>query len=417
MQFRYEERGKYLLVGVAGRLDASWAEHFTDTFREFIRQGHHHILLNAADMSYLSSAGIRSLVQVTKSVTAVNGSFQIVQANSFVLQTLTMTGFNSWLIKDFPADLPAADVLRPTEADAYESHLLDAASGLVLTVQAEWRPWQGVSKDTPVRVRFGIQDFALGIGAHEQPGEDTLLQQGEFLAVGGNVVCQPPREGEKPDFLLAEKNYIPDLQCIQAIHCTGDMSLLIRFSPRGNKTCFGIGELAEKALEETGSEVAAFVVIAEIDGLVGAALIRSPGLLKEDRLIPFPEIKNWLSFCGERVHMGQLAVVVGLAARPGYGKKSLLLPASTLHQNLHLHLHAAVFPYQPLESGIISLAGTAGKLFNGPPPLALLHLVEDSRAITGLGESSFIRGACWCSAVKNVREDKVINEREDRPWA
>ena len=408
MQFSHEERGRYLLVNVNGRLDASWAEHFSATFREFIRQGHHHILLDAAGMSYLSSAGIRSLVQVTKSVMAVNGSLQIIQANSFVRQTLTMTGFESWLISAFPEDMPAADAVKPsTEADAYETHLLNDASAMTLSVHAGWRPWQAVSKHKMARIRFGQTDFALGIAAPEQPGEDANQHFGEFLAVGGNVVCQPPREGEKPDFLLAEKEYIPTLQCIQALHCKGNMSHLIRFSPKGNKTGFGIGELAERTLTETGSAMTAFVVLAEVDGLVGAGLIRSPGLLNEDRAVPFPEVKEWISFCGERMHLGQLALVVGLAARRQDGKSPMLLPASGFSPNLHLHAHAAVFPYQSLESGNISLNGITGKLFNGPPPLALLHLVEDSRPLVGLGESAFIRGACWFAAITNEREDSI----------
>ncbi len=36
MQLIHQERGKYLLVQASGRLDASWAEHFSTTFREII---------------------------------------------------------------------------------------------------------------------------------------------------------------------------------------------------------------------------------------------------------------------------------------------------------------------------------------------------------------------------------------------
>jgi len=398
-----------LLVQVSGRLDASWAEHFSATFREYIRQGHHHLVLEAAGMSYLSSAGIRALVQVTKSVLALKGSLQIFQANSFVEQTLTMTGFESWLIRDLPGDMPpAGDSTAPGEEDAFRTHRLEEAAGLKLSLPATWRPWQGTGKEPGVRLRFGNQDFALGIGAPNQPGEDARRQWGEFLAIGGQLVYQPPREGEHPDFLLAEKDFIPEMQCIQALQCSGGMTHLLRFAPRGYKSHFGMGELAEKVLLETGSDRAALVVLAEIDGLVGASLVRSPGLLEHDRVIPFPEVKEWLSYCGERVHPGQLALVFGLAARQSNGRKSSWLAASSFYQGLHLHLHAAVFPYQPLEAGIIQLQDITKKLFNGPPPMSLLHLVEDDRPVAGLGESSFLRGACWCAAIQN--------DQEDMPW-
>ncbi len=408
MQFSHQNRGKYLLVAASGRLDASWADHFSVTFREYVRQGNHHILLDATDMNYLSSAGIRALVQVTKSVMAVNGSFQIVQPNSFVQQTLTMTGFGNLLLPDFPEDMPVTDAGQiDTENDGYECHLLDGAAALVLSLPAKWKPWKRFSKDSIAKLRLSHQEFALGIGAPGQAGEDSGLHMGEFLAVGGNVVYQPPREGERPDFLLAEKDYLPEMYCIQALHVKGSMSQLIRFAPSSEKRFFGVGEVAERVLLEIKSTMVAFVMLAEIDGLVGSSLIRSPGLLHEERAISFPEIKEWLSFCGERVHSRQQALIFGLAAKRPNGERPLLLSASKIYQGLYLHAHAAVFPYQPLESGIINLKEATGKFFNGPSPLALYHLVEDIRPATGLGESAFVRGVCWCAAIKNDQEDSL----------
>lgn len=396
-----------MLVKVSGRLDASWSGHFTANCREYIRQGHHHLLLDSTELSYLSSAGIRALVQVTKSLTAVNGSFRIVQANDFVQNTLSMTGFGSWISSTYPEDMPAAEDKKPLSDDAFQVHVLDESATLKLTIPAGWMPWKAFDQGGVATIRFGQQDFALGIGAPGQHGTEAASHMGEFIAVGGNVVCQSPREGEDPDFLLAEKEYLPEMQCMQALHCKGKMSHLLRFSPKGNKIYFGLGELARKVLRATGSSITAFVTAAEIDGLVGSVMIQSPGLLQNERAISFPEIKEWLSFCGERVHPGQKVLIFGLAAEPAHGKIPRLLPASKLHQGLYLHAHAAVFPYQPLESGLIQLEDTTAKLFHGPPPMALYHLVEDDRPATGLGESALIRGACWCAAITNHQEDTL----------
>ncbi len=394
------------MVQASGRLDASWAEHFSTTFREFIRQGHHQIVIDASDMSYISSAGIRSLVQVSKSVTAVNGSFVIIGANNFVSKTLDSTGFGSWLKNDFPGDMPESDTSDAlSEAHVFVSGVLDDTASLTLSLPAKWRPWKEVHQDSIANIRFRDQDYALGIGAPGQPDEKIALHLGDFLAVGGHVVYQPPAEGENPDFLMAEKAYIPELQCIQALHCSGKMSHLIRFSPQGNKTSVGMGELAEQVLQTTSSRMAAFVMVAEIEGVVGANLIRSPGLIKEERDIAFPELKSWLSFCGERVHTRQQALLFGLASRQRNGGNPSWLPASGFYADLHMHVHAAVFPYQPLGSGAIQLKDTMHSLFTGAPPVALYHLVEDSRPGTGLGESAFIRGACWCAPIKNYQED------------
>lgn len=408
MQFSQKKRGKYLIVNASGRLDASWADHFLSVFKEHIRRGHHHIMLDAPELTYLSSAGIRALVQLARSVAEVNGSFQILKANSFVEQTLTTTGFGNWLTNELPSDMPpASDGPSTASKDGYETHPLEDPSPMLLSIPAAWKPWERFSPDRMVNLRFGLSDFALGIGAPKQANDETGTLLGEFLAVGGHVVYQPPHEGERPDFLLAEKEYVPEMHCIQALHCSGGMSHLIRFAPTAGKSCFQMGEVAERALLETQSSLAALVVLAEIDGLVGSTMIKTPGLLNEDRSIPFPELKEWLSFCGERVYSRQKALVFGLAAKGHHGKTPLLLKASNLHPGLFLHLHAAVIPYQPLESGVISLRNTVQKFLNGPSPLALLHLVEDSRPAAGLGESAFVQGVCWCAAIKNVEEDAL----------
>ncbi|MDZ7743408.1 MAG: hypothetical protein U5Q03_17140 [Bacteroidota bacterium] len=68
------------------------------------------------------------------------------------------------------------------------------------------------------------------------------------------------------------------------------------------------------------------------------------------------------------------------------------------------HMHAVVFPHQPLQNGKLELRQQINKFFNGPPPKTLMHLIEDNRPVRGLGESTFIRGAMWCSPIKNTEE-------------
>ena len=66
MELKTERIGKYMLVSASGRLDASWAEYFADVFLNYIRNGDHHLVIDAAAMEFLSSAGIRSLLRINK---------------------------------------------------------------------------------------------------------------------------------------------------------------------------------------------------------------------------------------------------------------------------------------------------------------------------------------------------------------
>jgi len=64
---------------------------------------------------------------------------------------------------------------------------------------------------------------------------------------------------------------------------------------------------------------------------------------------------------------------------------------------LFLHAHAVVLPFRSLPEGRIELTETVQVLFASTEPVDLLHLITDNRPLAGLGESAFIRGACWCA--------------------
>lgn len=406
MQITHEQRGNYLLVKAAGKLDVTWADHFTTTLLTHIRHGHHQILVDASEMSFLSSAGIRSLMTVYKEILTVQGSFQIVEATEFVNRTLETSGFQMWIANVLPVDFPLANIdAGKTNASTKEDFnvevfVLNEKATLELSVPASWQPWQKVDKTGIVKLNFPKSVFALGIGSAADTQEEARLLLGEFLAITGNVVYQPPDVDGRPDYLLAEEDFVPQLQIIQALVCSGEMSHLVRFSPTITKSTIPLSGIAEMALNQTRSDAAAFVVLAEIDGLVGAGLIKSPGLIENERPLAYPEIREWLSFCGERVYANHQAILFGLVKKNHDNRHTKLLSISSTG-TIYMHAHAAVFPYQSLQNGNIDLMVSIEKFFKGTPPLALLHLVDDTRPAAGLGQSTFIRGACWCSPIKN----------------
>jgi len=395
MNIEHEQRGKYLLIRVKGRLDAAWAEYFTEELFLQIRQGQHHVVIDAADMVFLSSAGIRALLQVFKELNAVQGSFLIVNATPFVVETLTTTRFQMWLGEKFPADMPTDGSAEGAENVGIESYPPEQIIPLTFSKEASWHPWQVVEPDKVTTAQFPPDMIALGIGSSADDFADARRQLGEFLAVAGNVVYQLPDEEGHPDYLISEKEYVPRMQCIQLLSCTGELGYHIRFAPTEETPFYPLSSLLQQMLKETKGHAVGFVILGEIEGLVGSFLIRSPGLLKESRTVGFPEIRDWLSFCGERSHAHQQALITGVAGPANEFAGIDTVPELPSTKQLAAHVHAAVFPYQPLQNGKIELQTAIRKFFNGPPPLAVLHLAHDVRPVVGLGESALLRGACW----------------------
>jgi anti-anti-sigma factor len=398
MELKHEFRGTYLYIVASGRLDASWADYVTDTLLNHVRNGQHKMLINASEMAFLSSAGIRSLLRVYKELMAVKGSFMIYAATEFVKQTLSTSGFQLWLVNALPPDFPeTASAANDTQQERY---LLKKEGALKLTVHAGWLPWQQVKGGDVQTFSFPEQVFALGIGSAAENDVIARQQFGEFLAVAGNVLFQTPMEESRPDYLISEKAYIPQMKCIQLLQGEGEMASLLRFAPTNEKPFYPVSELLKMILEESNQQAAAFVILGEIEGLVGAALIKSPGLLEKEEKLAFPEIKRWLNFSGERVYAHQQALLTGFVKKRD-DKPHPLLPPLPSNPELAVHIHAAVFPYQPLQNGKIDLTATVQKFFGGPPPMAVMHLADDHRPAVGLGESALIRGAVWCAAIQN----------------
>lgn len=408
MQLTDQHIGGYLIIRADGRLDASWSDYFADTLLEHIRKGHHQLIIDASEMTFLSSAGIRSLVRINKELHQVKGSFLIVNAQPFVAKTIGMTGFNHWLSVELPEAIRGVNEGGQVQKKlSVVDYVLKASSHLSLTKLNFWTPWETLPIEKVMRMAFPEGVFALGIGSAAENVKESSGQFGDFLALGGHVIFQPPQVKSRPDYLLSEKEFVPEMHVIQAFVCKGEMTHLIRFSPDEETNHVGLAQLAEHVLRLTRSDMAAMVILGEIDGMVGASLIRSPDSTLDSPVMGYPDIRDWLSFCGERVYSGYQSLIFGVVSKTkNQEARSLLIPLPT-NPGISGHFHAAVFPYQPLQNGEIDMVHHINKFLNGPPPQALFHLIDDNRPVVGLGQTSFIRGACWCAAIHKKEEDLI----------
>jgi len=118
----------------------------------------------------------------------------------------------------------------------------------------------------------------------------------------------------------------------------------------------------------------------------------------------FPGVRDWLSFTVERAHMHSTALVVGVAVRGEPGPLAPLVRPLGKEPSLQGHCHAAAFSYRPLPRGEIELRPTVASLFERQTLQGILHLLADYREAVGLGESEFVRGACWFGSIGKVEK-------------
>jgi anti-anti-sigma factor len=413
MKIESRIQGAVMVVQVSGRLDAAWADLLLGTVRDIVREGHHQVRMDASGLEYLSSAGIRSLLKIRRELESVSGSFGIAPAALFVQETLRMSGLEVLLLEEnVPADEtpPAAKAGADEEPAAavgmrLESHVLKASGKITVAVHAGWRPWQKLLDDHCLEIALPRPRFAIGIGAAGRDAQDIRSRLGDFVAAGGSVAWLPSDGADRPDYIEQSERFLPRLHVIQALVGEGEFSHMLRFSPAAGETCVNLSDLYEQVLQTTQADAAAMVCLVEVEGLVGAALARSPGWIEEsDQPGQFPELREWLSFCGERVHHRSQALLVAFFCRdPNHLLATHLTPVPS-RPGLMAHAHAVVFPFRPLPQGVLDLETSVAAVFEDNTPMGLLHLIEDDRPIVGLGESSFIRGVCWCAPVHDPPE-------------
>ncbi|MBI3329160.1 MAG: STAS domain-containing protein [Nitrospinae bacterium] len=415
MEITKQQSGEVLELLVRGRLDSYWAEPLASRLDEVIREGAHQISLNLSEVAYLSSAGIRVLVKFYKQLQGIQGSFAVTNPSDPVKMVLELAGLGGLLIAE--ATLPAAGALaqervRQVERGNATFEIFAYAPGASLTCRAIGNP------ELLLGCRFGAAQchtvsfpatrFAVGLGAFGNDFTDCRSRFGEFLAVAGAAAYLPTDGTNVPDYLVAAGTFVPALQVLYCLACEGQFAQLVRFEARKEANTVTLTELVETCLEIAGTEAAGIVMVAESAGLIGAALRRSPAL-PASAAAPFahPQVRQWLSFTAERAYARCLTLVAGVAARTN--RQALVPLVRPLGKELQPtgHFHAAAFSYRPLQKGELDVQTTVTTLFEVETLQGVLHLLSDDREITGVGQSEFVRGACWIGPIT-----EVVAERE-----
>ncbi len=249
--------------------------------------------------------------------------------------------------------------------------------------------------------------FALGLGAMGSSFSDCRERFGEFVGASGALACQPADAGHAPDYSVAAGAFLPEVRMLYGLACRGPFAYLARFDIKPEVRSISLTEIVDGALEAARSPRIGMVLIAQTLGLVGASLRRSPVAGNVTTGGPFghPGIREWLSFTAERAYPQATTLVAGIAARDSTGLPAAFVRPLAPGGPTVGHFHAAPFTYEPLAKGKIDLGTIVTDLFQHSRLQSVLHLLGDDRGIGGIGQSEFIRGACWFGPIERIEQE------------
>ena len=110
MEATIEHLDKLLIVAISGRLDTATAPAFDAQMAPLLAAPRPHILLDLSAVAYISSAGLRSILQLVKHASAHGGRVGLFQASPQIHEVIEISGF------------PALLDIYPDRAGALSAH-------------------------------------------------------------------------------------------------------------------------------------------------------------------------------------------------------------------------------------------------------------------------------------------------------
>jgi anti-anti-sigma factor len=248
MEIRNYIAGGALKIHLAGRLDAFWSRKVSQHLDQAIQDGHRHIRLNLADLLYLSSAGIETLLRYHAELARLQGSFEISNPSDTVRKVLSLSGLNEML--SVPAPALGESRLRTRMIDGAHFSVTSSSSDAAIRCQVV----RAASQAECRQVTCWKDILVVGVGS--LAGGTEWEHFGPLFAVSGAALCQPSDAHETPDYMVTAENFTPELTLRTGMACKGALTTRAAFNAR-----MSLGELGNAALEILGSDMGAMTVI------------------------------------------------------------------------------------------------------------------------------------------------------------
>ncbi len=94
IEIEQKKVGEVLVVRLKGRLDAISTPLTEKKTFEFINEGQYKLLIDFAHVDYISSAGMRMLLSLTKKLKSLSGKLVLCNVTHNVMDVLKMSGFD-----------------------------------------------------------------------------------------------------------------------------------------------------------------------------------------------------------------------------------------------------------------------------------------------------------------------------------
>ncbi len=95
MEIQEEKRGNVEIINLRGRLDAETSPIVEKRLRNLMAQDERHLVFDFSQLDYISSSGLRLLIEVARHLTKTGGKLALARLSEPVLEIFRLGGFTS----------------------------------------------------------------------------------------------------------------------------------------------------------------------------------------------------------------------------------------------------------------------------------------------------------------------------------
>lgn len=202
--------GAAMVIRVKGRLDAYGTEQIAKELTEISATSV--VVITAEELTYLSSAGIRILIQLHKTLQARGGRLMLAGLQPYCREVVRVAGLEAVfsIFETVEAALAESGVAGESHEVPCGRMTIQQGSAVPGSVEVlgdiEDVLWARVTTNQMVRKAFSAKAYSLGLGGMGAGVDEVLPIMGEMMTMGGTMVWLPTDGNDTPDFLVPRRD-------------------------------------------------------------------------------------------------------------------------------------------------------------------------------------------------------------------
>jgi anti-anti-sigma factor len=381
------------VLEIQGRIDGLTASILKRSVDQAAVDGRRNLILDFTHVSYMSSAGLRVILQSHKALNQIGGKLTLVSVPSAVMDVFNVSGMTGFLqiIDELKSlltvsrrDGESPEIIEMNldgitfewrKASSYQGKFFTFGSANKL-LNAEYGPADQVVLK-PAEIAFG-----LGLAALGDDYSDYKSLFGESVVLGHHFFSYPAVVRPVVDYSYFSQQSEHSLNFFYGFGINGEFARILRFDISNNPLSLGVLINAAGKVAETNAF--GIVILATSGGIHGMHLKKAP--IFENRpssgdIFDPAHFSRWMNFSLESEEINKTIVACGIAVKAdGINDPAV---KCVLPDNTNMHLHAAVFENGLWSNNIMEFEDELLRVVKEFEPQKVLHLLPDSKLKSG----------------------------------